>query len=251
MEAAFGASLTLPTGSNRGSQQNTPQKNSPKNKKNWIRVQKPSFWTGRNQILSPRVHPVGHSLVEHLKEIPPGSKKAWRGGRFSTRKRLVLMTNTRGSLGPPKRCFFEIFCFLAAAAFKRFVPIPHRGSRPMYVASDIVFRISDSHMIFIQSILDWFYSDFLHPLFYFYNTHRGAPNNRSLNLHPPIHFAPAIFYEPCCLKDKRLREGVSRAQILLQGGVLIITRIVHHSTIKGSLNEVENLPSLKSTENQN
>ena len=163
----------------------------------------------------------------------------------------MLMTNTRGSLGPPERYFFGLSC-CSSLKMVSSSPTPRLLTVRCLWFCFLVFWlwfliwISDAPMIFIRGPA-WI--DF--PPFLFYNTTRGP-------LQPQFEFAPANLFctrnflsAVLSKKDKRLREGVSRAQILLQGGSLIITRTVHHSTIKWSVIEVENIPSLKGTENQN
>ena len=128
METAFGASLTLPTGSNRGSPQKTPQKtahNTKKTKKNWICVQ---FLNLQKPDPQSKDSPGRAFQGWTPQRDPPRVEESSKGGRFSIRKRLVLMTNTRGSLGPPKRCFFEKkFAFLLQQPSKGLFQSPNEA----------------------------------------------------------------------------------------------------------------------------
>ena len=150
-------------------------KEKPTIKKTWIRVQKPSFWTFRIQIHMPRINPVRQSLVEHLKEIPPGSKKAQKGGRFSIKKGWCWWPIRGGAWGPLSVVFLKNILLSCCSCLQKVCSNPPTRLLT-YVCSLILFSEFQSHLWFsfeVQPGLILFRFLF-HPYFIFI-TPTGGP----------------------------------------------------------------------------
>ena len=101
MEAAFGASLTLPTGSNRGSQQKTPQKKSPKKqKKTGFAFRNQAFELAETRSSVQEFTRSGIPWLNTAKKSPQGRRKL-EGGEIFYKKKAGADDQYAGEPGAP------------------------------------------------------------------------------------------------------------------------------------------------------